>query len=608
MGNALEFILKLTDMLSPGMRQAAAISDSAAVKIQSEFDKINKGGRQMGASVNELRARLDAVNKVRFGTTIEREFNIATRAARKLEDQIDRLENKGKTGGGLLGGLGGLVPGLGLATGIGSAITASSSAETSKMNYSTLLGSKDKGAAMFTELTNYGNQTALQNQDVYNSANTLLSFGVAGDKVMPIIKMLGDVSLGNSDKFNSLSLAFAQTTSAGRLMGQDLLQYVNAGFNPLNEISKMTGESMASLKDKMEKGAITAEMVNAAFMHATATGGMFHNALANAADTTAGKWGSFMGSVQTRLIQIGDFLKPVTNGVIDFGSALLNGEPAAIALAIAIGGLALAIWGGSAATGAWSAAMAIWNTIAKANPIILIISLVIALGIWIYSLTKKYEGWSASMKGLWEVIKGFVNLNLIAWKNFGENIVYWVQYAFLKVKNFVEWVGGAMNNVWNALTLAAQFKFSEARVALSAEIKTTASQELAALEAKHNAGQLANQQSAMQAVKQMQTGMSMIGLKKIADTGRAGVVDPTTENAAAGQKTNFSSLTTDSEKSKAESINSGGQRSIIINIAKQVGVEEIHVMGAGEIVSEIESAVREAMRRMVYSLNGVAPN
>lgn len=72
----------------------------------------------------------------------------------------------------------------------------------------------------------------------------------------------------------------------------------------------------------------------------------------------------------------------------------------------------------------------------------------------------------------------------------------------------------------------------------------------------------------------------------------------------------FAGLGTDggSGKSKADSINSGGQRSIVINIGKQIEKLEVHVMDAKEGVNEIEGMVREAMRRVLYSVNGVATN
>jgi len=95
--------------------------------------------------------------------------------------------------------------------------------------------------------------------------------------------------MGNSDRFGSLALAFAQTTAAGRLMGQEVLQFVNAGFNPLQQISKKTGESMAQLKKRMEDGAISALEVKQAFKEATSEGGLFFGAIQKGAETTSGK-------------------------------------------------------------------------------------------------------------------------------------------------------------------------------------------------------------------------------------------------------------------------------------------------------------------------------
>ena len=200
MANALEFILKLTDLLTPGMRQAAAVSDSAAGKIQGQFDRTHAKSKVMGASVDELRAKLDNINKVRFGTVLESEFNEATRAARKLENEIDRLENKGRAGSGLGNWVTGIAASLSMATVGMQAIQASAQAEMSKASYSTLLGSKDKGAAMYQDLNRFANETVFDNQSVYGNANTLLAFGQAGKDVLPIMHMLGDVSMGNADR------------------------------------------------------------------------------------------------------------------------------------------------------------------------------------------------------------------------------------------------------------------------------------------------------------------------------------------------------------------------------------------------------------------------
>lgn len=92
----------------------------------------------------------------------------------------------------------------------------------------------------------------------------MLGFGIESDKVMGYLKALGDISMGDSERFQSLALAFSQMSATGKLMGQDLLQMINAGFNPLKVISEETGKSIGELKDEMSQGKISAEMVQKA--------------------------------------------------------------------------------------------------------------------------------------------------------------------------------------------------------------------------------------------------------------------------------------------------------------------------------------------------------
>jgi tape measure domain-containing protein len=125
------------------------------------------------------------------------------------------------------------------------------------------------------------------------------------------------ISMGNAERMQSLALAFSQTTAAGRLMGQEVLQFVNAGFNPLQAISKLTGESMADLKRKMEEGKISVEMVGMAFDAATSKGGTFADMNERLAQTTAGPLSKLEGNIAAMQRNLGNAMKPMTDTVID---------------------------------------------------------------------------------------------------------------------------------------------------------------------------------------------------------------------------------------------------------------------------------------------------
>lgn len=122
-----------------------------------------------------------------------------------------------------------------------------------------------------------------------DNARLLLNFNaVAENEVVPTLKMLGDITGGDKQRMDSLTLAFAQSASAGRLMGQDLLQMINAGFNPLQVMADKTGKSIGVLKDEMSKGKITTEMVVQAFKDATAEGGKFYGLMNDQSQSKAG--------------------------------------------------------------------------------------------------------------------------------------------------------------------------------------------------------------------------------------------------------------------------------------------------------------------------------
>ena len=172
---------------------------------------------------------------------------------------------------------------------IGMGVKFNAQMEQYKAGLTTLLGDTQKATNMLSELKSFASKTPFELGDLASATNVLLSFGESSELIMDDLKMLGDISLGNKEKFQGLALVFGQVQSQGKLMGQDLLQMINNGFNPLQIISEKTGESMSSLKDKMSKGQISFEMIADAMKTATSEGGKFYNAMETQSKTFEGQ-------------------------------------------------------------------------------------------------------------------------------------------------------------------------------------------------------------------------------------------------------------------------------------------------------------------------------
>lgn len=152
----------------------------------------------------------------------------------------------------------------------------------------TMVG-KDVAGPLMAQVKELAKISPLTMTDMVGAEKMMLGFNIQAEDTIKYLKALSDISMGESGKFNSLTLAFSQMSATGKLMGQDLNQMINAGFNPLQQISEKTGKSIATLKDEMSKGSISAEMVQQAFLDAASAGGKFYNMSENASKTINGQ-------------------------------------------------------------------------------------------------------------------------------------------------------------------------------------------------------------------------------------------------------------------------------------------------------------------------------
>lgn len=378
-------------------------------------------------------------------------------ALKRVNDQVEDLDSNvdqmSNNSGSKLGGLMGVVTRLGAAfvtfESVKALFNMGVQAEQTRIKFEVLLGSAAKGKALLDQLNQYAAYTPYSNDGIAKAAETMLGFGIAQERIMPNMKMLGDIAMGNEEKMGSLALVYSQITATGKLMGQDLLQLIGQGFNPLQIISEKTGLSMGVLKDKMEKGAISSEMVAAAFQIATSAGGRYYGMADKMAGSAGGKWSTFLGNLQENVKKVGErfatsliplidfadrgmgylfrngakvvsFIIPFVQGLIDIFKWLTNNRPLLIFLAGVMIALGLNFIVANAGAAAFSltlgilngviwlvnAATAAWNFVLSMNPISLVIIAIAALAAAVVYLWQKFDWFRGGVMGVWGVLKG----------------------------------------------------------------------------------------------------------------------------------------------------------------------------------------------------------
>lgn len=185
-----------------------------------------------------------------------------------------------------------------------------------EVSFRTLLGSQQASAELMRQMKEFAAATPLQLNDLAKGAQTMLGFNVNPDEIMPMLKAIGDISMGDAQKFQALTLAFSQMQSVGKLMGQDLLQMINAGFSPLAVMADKTGKSIGELKEEMSAGAISADMVKQAFIDATSEGGQFYGMLSGQGDTVKGALAQLSGAFTDMFNGIGEQSEGLIKGSV----------------------------------------------------------------------------------------------------------------------------------------------------------------------------------------------------------------------------------------------------------------------------------------------------
>ena len=198
--------------------------------------------------------------------------------------------------------------------------------ESMNAEFEVMLGNADAARYLVQQIQGMAAATPFETAGLVANVRMMMAFGQTANQAMDALKFLGDVAGSSQEKLDRLTLAYSQVMATGKLQGQDLLQFVNAGFNPLQVLSEKTGKSMAQLRKDMEKGAISADMVRTAFETVTGPGGRFFGNTEKQSQTLNGLWSTMVDNIKILMAELGGklvpFVKAVVRGLIDMSDAI----------------------------------------------------------------------------------------------------------------------------------------------------------------------------------------------------------------------------------------------------------------------------------------------
>jgi len=280
-----------------------------------------------------------------------------------------------------------------------------------EISFGTMLKSKEKANALMAQMADLAAKTPFGLEEVSEGAKRLLAFQVPAEEVTETLRRMGDVASGLGVPMGQLIHVYGQVKAQGKLMTNDLYQFMNAGIPIIAELSKVVGKSETEIKDMVSAGKIGFPEIQAVIKNMTNEGGLFFNIMAEQSKSLGGQISNLGDSFDQMLNEIGKASEGYISGAIQGVSFLVENYQTlgkVIAGLIATYGIyrtavlvnialtkgwsiatkedAIAKGIQTAATKAQTIATAALNTVMKANPYVLVASAVVALGFAMWAL------------------------------------------------------------------------------------------------------------------------------------------------------------------------------------------------------------------------------
>ena len=348
-------------------------------------------------------------------------------------------------------------------------ISFNASIEQYQTSFEVMTGSAEKAAQITQQLKQIAANTPFELPQLADTTQLLMNYGFTADDAMKKMQMLGDISQGSADKMTRIATAYGQMSSAGKVSLEDVKQMIEAGFNPLQEISKSTGESMASLYDRISDSSLSVDEITASMERSTSAGGKYFQSMDKQSQTLNGKistlkdtFNEFAGKAMQGLSDVlSNTVIPALTGVLSHSDEIMAVLNTLLPVIVAVGS-AFASWkivnfiqDIPKMIGSVKTAILGVNAALAANPVgavVAAISALVAVFLYLWNTSEEFrQFWTDMWNGIVEwfsgIIESIVNFFTVtipeAWESFKTNlqelcdsIVQWFQDAWNSVIAF----------------------------------------------------------------------------------------------------------------------------------------------------------------------------
>ena len=181
--------------------------------------------------------------------------------------------------------------------------------------FATMLGSQEKAQNLMAEMVDLAAKTPFGLQEISEGAKQLLAFQIPAEEVVDTLTRMGDVAAGLGVPMGQLIHVYGQVKAQGKLMTNDLYQFMNAGIPILSELGSVLGKTEAEVKEMVGQGKIGFSEIQQVIQNMTNEGGLFFNLMEKQSASLSGQ----IANLQDALDQMFNKIGQANEGILSNG-------------------------------------------------------------------------------------------------------------------------------------------------------------------------------------------------------------------------------------------------------------------------------------------------
>lgn len=182
--------------------------------------------------------------------------------------------------------------------------------------FNTMLGSKEKTNAFMGQLVELAATTPFDLKGVASGAKQLLAYGLEAEKVTDTMRRLGDIAAGLGLQIGDLAWLYGTTLTQGRMYAEDLNQFTGRGIPMIAELAKQFGVAESEVKQLVTDGKVGFPQVEQAIKNLTDEGGKFGGLMEAQSHTIIGQISNIKDSIDMAFNELGQQSEGVINTVL----------------------------------------------------------------------------------------------------------------------------------------------------------------------------------------------------------------------------------------------------------------------------------------------------